>query len=424
MSLIVSVRKWWLSGAPIALLLHLGGEAQAGEQKTASYTVQSGDSLSVIAEQHHVPVALLRQVNRLADADRIRPGQVLLLAKVHEVKPGDVLGTIAEHYRVQLDELYRHNNLNDKSVLRVGQRVVIPGVITEAASKEPTQSKPEAPKPAAESKPQPKVDYYQHKVRPNEVLSKIALRYSVSTNDLRAINKLGKSSLIRVGQRLNVPITEQNAHLTRPAPPKPWHKYARKNFKRGYVTLQSLGRKWSGQALDDKGNLLPSARRGMQGMLASWRTGHKVQISERLLHMIVEVSDEFGGRPIRVVSGYREHSYSKHSRHRVGRALDFSIPGVPNSVLVDYLLTLKNTGVGYYPNSTHVHMDDRSYKMYWVDVSGPGQPPRYVHKSTKGERSKDKLAKRSKKSRKKASKRLAATKPREQSGELRVALGR
>jgi uncharacterized protein YcbK (DUF882 family) len=191
--------------------------------------------------------------------------------------------------------------------------------------------------------------------------------------------------VIRVGQTLKIPVSEDNAHLTRP---KAWSRYARKDFERGVVTLKTMGGKWTGRVLDAKGNVLPAAQKRIQSMLASWETGKKVQIAldPRLYRLIVTVSDEFGGRPIRVVSGYRESSYAKNSKHRLGRALDFSIPGVPNSVLVDFLLTLPNTGVGYYPNSTHVHLDARGSRMYWVDVSGPGQAPRYVHKSNTGER--------------------------------------
>ena len=77
---------------------------------------------------------------------------------------------------------------------------------------------------------------------------------------------------------------------------------------------------------------------------------------------MAKVSDTFGGRPIRVVSGHRTRSYSRFSRHKVGRAIDFSIPGVPNAVLRDYLLTFPNVGVSYYPNSSFVHFDVRERK--------------------------------------------------------------
>ena len=43
-----------------------------------------------------------------------------------------------------------------------------------------------------------------HKVRKGETLSKIAKRYGVSVSNLRAWNNLGKSSYLRIGQRLAV----------------------------------------------------------------------------------------------------------------------------------------------------------------------------------------------------------------------------
>jgi hypothetical protein len=41
------------------------------------------------------------------------------------------------------------------------------------------------------------------------------------------------------------------------------------------------------------------------------------------------------------------------------------------------LQELSETGVGYYPNSTFVHVDVRPDAAYWVDRSGPGEPPDY-----------------------------------------------
>jgi hypothetical protein len=66
-----------------------------------------------------------------------------------------------------------------------------------------------------------------------------------------------------------------------------------------------------------------------------------------------------------------------HSNHNVGKAIDFRVAGVPNEVLRDYCRTLKNVGVGYYPNSTFVHLDARATPTFWIDYSRPGEPPRY-----------------------------------------------
>ena len=139
-------------------------------------------------------------------------------------------------------------------------------------------------------------------------------------------------------------------------------------------------------AVDRKGRVRKKAEAGVAKALASWRTGKREQINRRLIRMLVRVSDHFGGRPIRVVSGYRPFrpgQYTPHSRHNEGRAVDFFVPGVPNEVVRDFCRKLPNVGVGYYPNSTFVHLDVRGVRTYWIDYSGPGEPPRYANSSGK-----------------------------------------
>jgi len=48
---------------------------------------------------------------------------------------------------------------------------------------------------------------------------------------------------------------------------------------------------------------------------------------------------------------------------------------VPNTELRDYLRgNLKKVGVGYYPNSSFVHLDVRKDRSaFWIDYSGPGE---------------------------------------------------
>ncbi|HEX3598052.1 MAG TPA: DUF882 domain-containing protein, partial [Polyangiaceae bacterium] len=166
----------------------------------------------------------------------------------------------------------------------------------------------------------------------------------------------------------------------RPTPPNAsWRPYRREPWRRGYVSVAGHGKSWSGYLVDKSGDVLPASRRALSEALASWRTGREMLIDEHLLALVADVSDEFGGRPIRVVSGYRETSYAPGSKHKVGQAFDFSVPGVPNEVLRDFLRTLPDVGVGYYPNSTHVHLDVREESAYWMDESAPGEPPKYAH---------------------------------------------
>jgi hypothetical protein len=166
----------------------------------------------------------------------------------------------------------------------------------------------------------------------------------------------------------------------RPLPPNAsWRPYRHEPWRRGYVSVSGHGKSWSGFLVGRDGEVLPAARRSLSAALASWRTGHEMLMDEHLLALIADVSDEFGGRTIRIVSGYREHSFAPGSKHKVGQAFDFSVPGVPNEALRDFLRTLPDVGVGYYPNSTHVHLDVRDKFTYWIDYSTPGAQPLYSY---------------------------------------------
>ena len=95
-----------------------------------------------------------------------------------------------------------------------------------------------------------------------------------------------------------------------------------------------------------------------------------------LLAHLQSLADAFAGRAITIVSGHRP-SANRTSKHRVGRALDVRVEGVPRARVVEVARALDGCGVGYYPNSTFTHLDVRPRNAYWVDRSGPGQPADY-----------------------------------------------
>ena len=109
-----------------------------------------------------------------------------------------------------------------------------------------------------------------------------------------------------------------------------------------------------------------------------WLPGIK-RIHEGLVTRLQSVVDRFQARKITLVSGYRPTSLG--SFHQSARALDLRVEGVPNEKLVEFCRTLPDTGCGYYPNSSFVHLDVRpagTGHVYWIDASGPGEPARYV----------------------------------------------
>ena len=107
------------------------------------------------------------------------------------------------------------------------------------------------------------------------------------------------------------------------------------------------------------------------------------RVDERLAIRIQALADHFAkpGTPIKlsVVSGVRPTSIG--SMHATGRAIDFRIEGTKNEEVIAFCKTLTDTGCGYYPNSSFVHLDVRDAgagHVSWIDASGPGETPRYV----------------------------------------------
>jgi len=107
------------------------------------------------------------------------------------------------------------------------------------------------------------------------------------------------------------------------------------------------------------------------------------RVDERLPQRIQALADHFHklGAPVKfsIVSGYRPTSIG--SMHSMGRAIDFRIEGAKNDDVVAFCKTLTDTGCGYYPNSSFVHLDVRdpgAGHVSWIDASGPGETPRYV----------------------------------------------
>ncbi len=96
-----------------------------------SYTVQRGDSLSVVAQRFGVGTAELKAANNLR-SDVIHIGQELTIpgglqaaAEEHQIKRGETLSEIAARYRISLSSLRQANNLNGDTIL-VGQVLKIP----------------------------------------------------------------------------------------------------------------------------------------------------------------------------------------------------------------------------------------------------------------------------------------------------------
>ena len=228
-----------------------------------------------------------------------------------------------------------------------------------------------------------------HRVKQGETLPLIASRYEISQSDLLALNGFALDETIKQGQILFVPSgrktlpervesksVESKSVESKSVESKSasWRRFAGIPKQKGQLELATYSARFAGVVVEKNGSLRPAAAQALNSLLGAG--GKHPAVPERLIRLLVKVSDTFGGRAIHIVSGYRQSSYFEDSRHRHSAAVDFSIAGIPNAVLCEYLRELDDVGVGYYPNSTFVHLDSRKESAYWVDYAGPGQPPR------------------------------------------------
>ncbi len=106
------------------------------------------------------------------------------------------------------------------------------------------------------------------------------------------------------------------------------------------------------------------------------------RVDPGLVERVQAIVDHFakaGPLKVSVVSGYRP--LSSGSYHATAQALDLHVEGVRNEAVVDFCKTLADTGCGYYPNSSFIHVDVRQRgtgHVAWIDASGPGEAPHYV----------------------------------------------
>lgn len=104
------------------------GAADTNTQVT-TYTVQSDDTLSGIADIFGISVNTIKQVNDLSGST-IRPGQTLTILPVdgalYTVQGGDTVASIAKKLGATQDDILTYNDLTASSIIVKGDRLIIP----------------------------------------------------------------------------------------------------------------------------------------------------------------------------------------------------------------------------------------------------------------------------------------------------------
>ncbi|MBP6043268.1 MAG: LysM peptidoglycan-binding domain-containing protein [Rhodoluna sp.] len=169
--------------------------------KQSTYAVESGDTISGVAKRFGTTTRELLKINNLTEAALLMPGQVLRIFSdaiqpsvvektigpaLHQVKTGETLSQIATRYSLKLNTLLALNNLQERSLIFPGQKLSVREVTPAKTTKRIAASD-------------------EHVVTNGETLSEIAKLHNLSLASLLKANKLTKTSLIFVGQILEIP---------------------------------------------------------------------------------------------------------------------------------------------------------------------------------------------------------------------------
>lgn len=219
------------------------------------YVIKAGDSLSKIAVKHGVNVQELAELNQIADPNKIRIGQKLILpdyakpsqsqpsakstgvapstaagtGDAYVVKAGDALSKIAAAHGVKMSALAAANKITDYNTIRVGQTLVIPSADAKGAAPKAEPPKADAPDsvapkgedvpavPATESgqlgprvepddvTPAEQEDMLSYTVQDGDSVESIARLFVVRQEEIRRVNNLAAGQEVMPQQRIRIP---------------------------------------------------------------------------------------------------------------------------------------------------------------------------------------------------------------------------
>lgn len=155
-----------------------------GHPATGTYTVQSGDTLSSIADKFGTTYQVLAAINGIGDPNQIWPGQVLKVTgtasqeSTYYVQTGDTLSAIATKFGTTVSNLVSINHISNPNVIYVGQKIYV-GEAAQGQSNAYT-------------------------VQSGDTLSGIAAKFGTTWQALSQKNGLANPNVIYVGQTLTI----------------------------------------------------------------------------------------------------------------------------------------------------------------------------------------------------------------------------
>lgn len=161
------------------------------EDRVIYYSVQSGDTLSRIAQRYNTSYRYLADMNDITNPNLIYPGQVLTISGAYSsntntentttyiVKSGDCLSSIGKRLGVSWIDIANRNGIHSPYTIYPGQVLAVASGSTASGSQ-----------------------YYN--VRSGDTLSRIALRYGTSYQTLAKLNGIKNPNRIYPGQSIRL----------------------------------------------------------------------------------------------------------------------------------------------------------------------------------------------------------------------------
>ena len=106
-------------------------ETTAKRTSIITYEVQSGDTISTIADRFDLNVNTVLWANNLTAFSIIRIGDELKILPadgfLYTVKSGDTIGKLAQNFDTSAEKIVASNNLNSAGTISIGKQLIIPG---------------------------------------------------------------------------------------------------------------------------------------------------------------------------------------------------------------------------------------------------------------------------------------------------------
>ena len=157
-----------------------------GNKSTSAttYKVQSGDTLSGIAQKFGTTTKTLQNLNGISNPNHIEVGQLLYVkgaakTSTYTVKSGDTLSGIAAAYGTTTQALQNLNGITNANLIYAGQKLIVTGTAKKSATK-------------------------YHTVKSGDTVSGLAIKYGSTQKQIVNWNNLRNPNEIYINQKLRV----------------------------------------------------------------------------------------------------------------------------------------------------------------------------------------------------------------------------